>query len=62
MWVVAGYSLAFTNVPAALYVGDLSRFLLHGIADHISKGADTGFILGAGSDAALRSPSLRPST
>src|SRR3954462_667198 len=54
VWVVAGYSLAFTNGTggAALYVGDLSRFLLHGIADHISKGADTGFILGAGSDGA----------
>ena len=47
VWTVAGYSLAFTNGNA--YVGDLSRFMLHGIADHITKGADdTGFILGAG--------------
>src|SRR4051794_19327702 len=55
VWTVAGYSLAFTNGTggAALYVGDLSRFLLHGIADHIEKGADTGFILGAGSDGAI---------
>jgi Amt family ammonium transporter len=54
VWTVAGYSLAFTNGTggAALYIGDLSRFLLHGIADHITKGADTGFILGAGSDGA----------
>jgi Amt family ammonium transporter len=51
VWMVAGYSLAFTNGNA--YVGDLSRFLLHGIADHISKGTDTGFILGAGTDGAL---------
>ena len=40
VWTVAGYSLAFTNGNA--YMGDLSRFLLHGIADHITKGADTG--------------------
>src|ERR1051326_194686 len=51
VWTVAGYSLAFTNGNA--YVGDLSRFMLHGIADHIVKGADTGFILGAGTDGAL---------
>ena len=51
VWTVAGYSLAFTNGNA--YVGDLSRFLLHGIADHITKGVDTGFILGAGTDGAL---------
>jgi Amt family ammonium transporter len=48
VWMVAGYSLAFTNGNA--YVGDLSRLLLNGIADHISKGADTAFVLGAGSD------------
>ena len=50
VWTVAGYSIAFTNGNA--YVGDLSRFMLHGIADHISKGVDTGFILGAGTDGA----------
>ncbi len=49
-WMVLGYSLAFTNGNA--YYGDLSRFFLNGIAEHISKGADTGFILGAGTDAA----------
>src|SRR3954467_2941236 len=46
VWFVAGYSLAFTNGNA--YVGDLSRVLLHGIADHISKGSDVAFGLGAG--------------
>jgi Amt family ammonium transporter len=49
-WFVAGYSIAFTN--GTPYFGDLSRLFLNGIADHISKGADTGFILGAGTDAA----------
>src|ERR1700678_604596 len=54
VWTVAGYSLAFTNGTGGLapYVGDMSRFMLIGIWDHISKGADTGFILGAGSDGA----------
>ncbi len=48
VWMVAGYSLAFTNGNA--YVGDLSRLMLHGIADGISKGTDVPFVLGAGSD------------
>ncbi|HXD26860.1 MAG TPA: ammonium transporter [Propionibacteriaceae bacterium] len=47
VWAVAGYSLAFTTGNA--YIGDLSRFLLHGIADHISKGNDTqAFVLASG--------------
>lgn len=47
VWTVAGYSLAFT--PGNMYVGDLSRFMLHGIADHISKGNDTqAFVLESG--------------
>ena len=58
VWTVAGYSLAFTNGNA--YVGDLSRFMLHGIEEHISKGADTGFILGAGTDGAA--PQTIPET
>jgi Amt family ammonium transporter len=58
VWSVAGYSLAFTNGNA--YFGDLSRFMLHGIADHISKGVDTGFILGAGTDGAA--PQTIPET
>jgi Amt family ammonium transporter len=58
VWTVAGYSLAFTNGNA--YIGDMSRFMLRGIADHITKGADTGFILGAGTDGA--SPQTVPET
>src|SRR6201994_412630 len=47
VWTVAGYSLAFT--PGNMYVGDMSRFMLHGIADHISKGNDTqAFVLQSG--------------
>jgi Amt family ammonium transporter len=47
VWCVAGYSLAFT--PGNNYVGDLSRFMLHGIADHITKGNDTqAFVLESG--------------
>jgi Amt family ammonium transporter len=49
-WMVAGYSIAFTNGNA--YFGDFSRFLLDGMGAHIAKGADTGFILGAGTDGA----------
>jgi Amt family ammonium transporter len=51
VWTVAGYSLAFTagTGSAAAYVGDLSRFMLHGIYDHISKGNDTqAFVLASG--------------
>ena len=45
--VVAGYSLAFTTGNA--YIGDLSRFMLNGIADHITKGNDTqAFVLASG--------------
>src|SRR3954470_23476607 len=47
VWCVAGYSLAFT--PGNSYVGDLSRFMLNGIADHITKGNDTQpFVLESG--------------
>jgi len=62
VWTVAGYSLAFTNGTGGLapYVGDLSRFMLNGIWDHIAKGVDTGFILGAGSDGAA--PQTIPET
>jgi Amt family ammonium transporter len=49
-WMVIGYSLAFTNGSA--YIGDFSRFMLNGIGDRISKGADTGWIFGAGTDGA----------
>ena len=50
LWVVIGYSLAFTNGNA--YIGDFSRFMLNGIGANISKGADIAFTLGAGTDAA----------
>jgi Amt family ammonium transporter len=50
VWVVAGYSIAFTNGNA--YMGDFSRVLLNGIGANISKGADIAFTLGAGTDAA----------
>ena len=44
VWMVAGYSIAFTNGGA--YMGDFSRLLLHGIADHIVKGVETqAFVL-----------------
>ena len=51
VWTVAGYSLAFTpgTGSAAGYVGDLSRFMLNGIAGHITKGNDTqAFVLASG--------------
>ena len=47
VWMVAGYSLAFTNGNA--YIGDLSRLFLRGIGAGITKGADVPFVLGAGS-------------
>ena len=43
-WMVAGYSLAFTNGNA--YIGDLSRFFLNGMGENWDK----PFILGAGTD------------
>ncbi len=46
-WVVIGYSLTFTT--GSPYIGDLSRFMLNGMAAGISKGSDIGFTLGAGS-------------
>jgi ammonium transporter, Amt family len=49
IWTVAGYSLAFTNGGA--YIGDFSRIMLKGIGEHISKGADVPFLLGAGTEA-----------
>jgi Amt family ammonium transporter len=50
VWVVAGYSIAFTNGNA--YMGDFSRIMLNGIGAGISKGSDIAFTLGAGTDAA----------
>jgi len=48
VWMIAGYSLAFTNGSA--YIGDLSRFFLSGIAENWDK----PFLLGAGVDAATQ--------
>ena len=47
VWVIAGYSLSFTNGTGVLapYIGDLSRLFLNGIADDWDK----AFTLGAGS-------------
>ena len=46
VWTIAGYSIAFTN--GTPYMGDFSRVLLRGIADHIALGAETqAFVLGA---------------
>jgi Amt family ammonium transporter len=47
VWMVAGYSIAFTNGNA--YFGDFSRFMLNGIADKW----DQPFIIGAGTDGAV---------
>src|SRR5579862_5674216 len=47
VWTVAGYSIAFTTGNA--FMGDLSRVMLHGIADHIVKGNDSqAFVLASG--------------
>ncbi len=54
VWMVAGYSLAFTNGNA--YVGDLSRLLLQGIGDAWDK----PFTLGAGTDSPV--PTTIPET
>src|SRR6201994_233255 len=49
VWTVAGYSIAFTTGNA--YMGDFSRVLLNGIADHIVKGNDTqAFVLASGTE------------
>ncbi len=44
VWMVAGYSIAFTNGNA--WFGDMSRFFLNGLADRW----DQPFTLGAGTD------------
>ena len=50
VWMVAGYSLAFTNGNA--WIGDFSRLFLNGLAD----GWDQPFTLGAGT------PNAQPTT
>jgi Amt family ammonium transporter len=47
VWTIAGYSVAFTTGNE--YMGDFSRFMLNGIADHIVKGNDSqAFVLASG--------------
>ncbi len=48
VWTVIGYSLAFTNGTGASspYFGDMSRFMLNGIAAGFTKQDDIGFVLG----------------
>jgi len=47
VWAIAGYSIAFTTGNA--YMGDFSRILLNGIAEHVVKGNDTqAFVLASG--------------
>ncbi len=63
VWMVAGYSIAFTTGNA--FMGDFSRIMLHGIADHIVKGNDTqAFVWPRGSRTwpTWQRPSLKPST
>ncbi len=52
VWMICGYSLAFTNGTGvtAPFIGDFSRLFLSGIGEHISKGVDVPFTLGAGTD------------
>ncbi|MGO3518491.1 MAG: ammonium transporter [Acetobacter cibinongensis] len=47
VWMVAGYSLAFTT--GSPWIGGLSRLFLNGLGAHIHNGADIGFTLGADS-------------
>ena len=47
VWMVAGYSIAFTTGNA--YMGDFSRIMLNGIGEHIVKGNDSqAFVLASG--------------
>jgi Amt family ammonium transporter len=48
VWTIIGYSFAFTNGSGASapYIGDFSRFMLHGIEASFTKQDDTGFVLG----------------
>ncbi|ARW11134.1 ammonium transporter [Acetobacter ascendens] len=47
VWMVAGYSLAFTT--GTPWIGGLGRMFLNGIGANIHNGADIGFTLGADS-------------
>ncbi|MFT8676384.1 MAG: ammonium transporter [Acetobacter sp.] len=47
VWMVAGYSLAFTT--GTPWIGGASRLLLNGLGEHIHNGVDIPFVLGADS-------------
>ncbi|WP_272930859.1 ammonium transporter [Acetobacter indonesiensis] len=47
VWMVAGYSLAFTT--GSPWIGGFSRVFLNGLGAHIHNGADIAFTLGADS-------------
>lgn len=47
VWMVAGYSLAFTT--GSPWIGGLSRMFLNGLGAHIHNGSDIAFTLGADS-------------
>ncbi|MFT9025546.1 ammonium transporter [Acetobacter indonesiensis] len=47
VWMVAGYSLAFTT--GSPWIGGFSRIFLNGLGAHIHNGADIAFTLGADS-------------
>jgi Amt family ammonium transporter len=49
-WTVIGYSEAFTGGSGSLapYLGDLSRFMLHGMESFIANGDDAAFTLAPG--------------
>ncbi|MBO1325980.1 ammonium transporter [Acetobacter sp. TBRC 12305] len=47
VWMVAGYSLAFTT--GTPWIGGASRLLLNGLGEHIHNGVDVPFVLGADS-------------
>ena len=47
VWTIAGYSIAFTTGNA--YMGDFSRIMLNGIAEHMVKGNNSqAFVLASG--------------
>lgn len=46
VWMVAGYSLAFSN--GTPWIGGFSRLFLNGLGEHIHNGADVPFTIGEG--------------
>ncbi|WP_369822929.1 MULTISPECIES: ammonium transporter [Acetobacter] len=52
VWMVAGYSLTFSNGTA--WIGGFSRLFLNGLGEHIHNGTDIAFTLGAGTAGATQ--------